>query len=88
MTPNHSPTIRLHSDDNVIIALQDLAAGQTVPGLGVALLQAVPRGHKIATTAIALGQNVIRYGQIIGAATRDIAAGGPHSYAQPWYGRT
>jgi altronate dehydratase len=49
----------------------------------------VPRGHKIAARAIAKGEEVIRYGQIIGQATEDIAAGahihshnlgmGPHS---------
>ena len=75
MTTDLSPTIRLHSDDNVIIALKDLAAGETVPGLNMPLLQAIPRGHKIATHAISAGQNVIRYGQIIGAANADIAGG-------------
>jgi len=35
----------------------------------------VPRGHKVATQAIAPGENVVRYGQIIGVATAPIAAG-------------
>ena len=68
-------TIRLHASDNVIIALADLAAGSTLPDLPAPLANAVPRGHKIATTAIAPGQNVLRYGQIIGIATTAIAAG-------------
>ena len=75
MTSDRAPTIRLHSDDNVIIALQDLAAGQTVPGLNVPLMQPVPRGHKFAVQPIATGACVIRYGQIIGVATSDIAMG-------------
>ena len=75
MTSDRAPTIRLHSDDNVIIALQDLAAGQTVPGLNVPLMQPVPRGHKFAVQPIATGACVIRYGQIIGVATGDIAMG-------------
>ena len=68
--------IRLHPSDNVIIALADLPAGSTLPPLAGPLTDAIPRGHKIAATAIAAGQNVLRYGQIIGVATRAIAAGG------------
>jgi len=41
----------------------------------VPLPSPVPRGHKVATCAIAAGGHVIRYGQIIGAATQGIAAG-------------
>ena len=66
--------IRLHPTDNVVIALADLRAGATPEGL--VLPGAVPRGHKIAVRAIAKGQAVLRYGQIIGQATADIPAGG------------
>lgn len=79
--------IRLHDGDNVLIALTDLAKGAEVGGL--TLPGPVPRGHKIAARAIARGENVIRYGQIIGQATEGIPAGdhvhshnlgmGPHS---------
>ena len=73
--PNTHSVIRLHPSDNVIIALKDLSAGAIVPELSAPLAQAVPRGHKVATTAIKAGAQVIRYGQIIGDATQDIAAG-------------
>jgi altronate hydrolase/galactarate dehydratase len=66
-------TIRLHPSDNVIIALRDLEAGTVAEG--VSLPQAVPRGHKIAVAPIAPGQQVLRYGQIIGAASGAIAPG-------------
>lgn len=68
--------IRLHGSDNVVIALQDLGPGATLPGLSVPLPGPVPRGHKIATRAIAPGEEVIRYGQIIGQATQAIPQGG------------
>ncbi len=68
--------IRLHAADTVVIALSDLRAGSMPDGLDVPLVTAVPRGHKIAATAIAKGAQVVRYGQIIGQATEDIAAGG------------
>lgn len=81
--------IRLHGSDNVVIALQDLAPGAVVAAVAAPLPGAVPRGHKIAAQAIAKGDMVIRYGQIIGQATADIPAGahihshnlgmGPHS---------
>ncbi len=73
--PNTHSVIRLHPADNVIIALKDLSAGTVVPELSAPLAQAVPRGHKIATTPIHAGAQVIRYGQIIGDATQDIVAG-------------
>ncbi|AKI02410.1 altronate dehydratase [Hoeflea sp. IMCC20628] len=75
MTTDLNQTIRLNPQDNVIIALKDLAPGATVPGLGVPLIEAVARGHKIATRPIAEGEKVLRYGQTIGVATRPIAPG-------------
>ena len=68
-------TIRLHADDNVLIALADLPAGTEVPGLGVPLPGPVPRGHKLAAGAIAAGARVVRYGQTIGRAKEAIAPG-------------
>lgn len=73
MAGQNGGVIRLHGADNVVIALEDLPKGAEVAGL--ALPQPVPRGHKIAAGAIVQGQNVLRYGQIIGQATVDIAAG-------------
>ena len=65
--------IRLHGSDNVVIALADLGKGAEVGGM--VLPGAVPRGHKIAARDIAAGENVLRYGQIIGQATQEIPAG-------------
>ena len=56
--------IRLHGADNVVIALQDLPPGSQPAEVALPLPGAVPRGHKIATRAIARGEEVIRYGQI------------------------
>ena len=67
--------IRLHDDDNVLIALQDLTTGSALTASGITLTADVKQGHKIALAAIAKDQNVIRYGQIIGAASAPIAAG-------------
>ncbi|NRA99201.1 MAG: altronate dehydratase [Rhodobacteraceae bacterium] len=58
-----------------MISLVDLSAGASPAGLDVALIGSVPRGHKIATRPISKGENVYRYGQIIGQAKSDIQPG-------------
>jgi len=69
--------IRLHPTDNVAIARLALAAGQRVlaGGAEVTLLDPIPAGHKLALSEIECGQNVLRYGQVIGRAAVAIAAG-------------
>jgi len=68
-----SPFIRLHPDDDVLIARAQLVGGASVEGVTARGL--IPPGHKIATRAIAAGEPVRRYNQIIGFASRPIAAG-------------
>ncbi|MGB1006887.1 MAG: hypothetical protein ACPGVX_06900, partial [Thalassobaculaceae bacterium] len=46
-------TIRLNPADNVVTARVEMLAGVAVPGEPATTLEAIPRGHKIATTAIA-----------------------------------
>jgi altronate hydrolase len=67
------PFIRLHPADDVLIARQQLLGGASVEGIAVRGL--IPAGHKIATHAIDTGQPVRRYNQIIGFASKPIAAG-------------
>src|SRR5918994_1471110 len=62
-------TIRLHQDDNVVVAAQNIGAGATIPGEGVVTASPVPSGHKIATRAITAGDYVRKYNQIIGVVT-------------------
>ena len=58
--------IRLHPSDDVVIARSQLMSGSTVDGVAVRGL--IPPGHKVATRAIAVGEPVRRYNQIIGFA--------------------
>ncbi|WP_121063792.1 UxaA family hydrolase [Chachezhania antarctica] len=66
--------LRLHDADNVLVALRNVPAGTVLPG-DVTAPDAIPAGHKIALRDIAAGENILKYGQIIGAATTDIATG-------------
>ena len=68
-------TIRLHPNDDVVIARQQLVGGTTLIDEKVTIAGLVPPGHKVATHAIKRGQPVKRYNQIIGFASKDIAAG-------------
>ncbi len=68
-----SPFIRLHPADDVLIARAQLVSGASVDGIAVRGL--VPPGHKVAARDLAAGAPVRRYNQIIGFATRPIAAG-------------
>jgi altronate hydrolase len=68
-----NPFIRLHPADDVLIARTQLVGGVAVEGVTTRGL--IPPGHKIAVRAIAPGEPVRRYDQIIGFASRPIAAG-------------
>ncbi|KAI3590713.1 Altronate dehydratase [Cupriavidus sp. U2] len=70
-----NPVIRLHANDNVLIARADLTLGQHLEDLDVRVRAQVPAGHKIAARAIARGERVKKYDTVIGVADRDIAAG-------------
>ncbi|MEX8493682.1 UxaA family hydrolase [Sphaerotilus sp.] len=69
------PVIRIHPGDNVVIARAQLLGGTVLEGEGVTVSGLVPPGHKVATRAIAAGEPVRRYGQVIGTATQPIAPG-------------
>jgi altronate hydrolase len=68
-------TIRLHPEDDVVIARMEIATGTLVAREKVSALVTIPAGHKLAVRDIAKAQPVRRYNQIIGFATRAIKAG-------------
>ncbi len=69
--------IRLHPEDDVAIAKEDLAPGLRlrVGEVLVEVRQAVAAGHKLALRGVAQGEAVRRYGQVIGFAKTAIAPG-------------
>ena len=66
---------------DVAVALRDLAAGDTVNVRDggavdrIALCEAIPLGHKFARRVMSAGESIRKYGECIGVATADIAAG-------------
>ncbi|MFL5296895.1 MAG: UxaA family hydrolase [Phenylobacterium sp.] len=67
--------LRLHPADNVVIAMRKLVAGEALASEGVTATEAIGNGHKVAVRPIRAGDTVRKYGQVIGAATADIAPG-------------
>lgn len=72
------PFLCLHADDPIVVARHRAVAGESWSngnGVSVAARETIEMGHKLAIRPIAAGQPVRKYGQVIGYATRDIAAG-------------
>lgn len=67
---------RLHNDDNVIVALEEIAPGSPLAEAGgLKTVDRIPPMHKVAVQPIKKGEPVRKYQQIIGFAGRDIKAG-------------
>ena len=69
--------LKVDSGDNVLIALADLNQGQQVEfeGQSYTLVTNIPAKHKFATENLAVGDDVIMYGVLVGAATKPIRRG-------------
>ena len=70
--------IRVHPADNVAVVAADVQVGDLVrlaDGSEVRAVGAIPRGSKVALSPIASGEAAVRYGEEIGRAAQDIAAG-------------
>ena len=67
----------LRTGDDVAVTTRDLRPGTVlVDGeRRLEVLDSVPRGHKIALADVAVGDQVRKYGQSIGVATRPVVAG-------------
>lgn len=70
-----------HKSDNVAVALENLRKMQEVEAelngekIRFFLVDDIPFGHKVAIRNIQAGELVIKYGEVIGVATRDIKIG-------------
>src|SRR5687768_12786902 len=74
---NHRVT-KVHPDDNVLVALANLEAGETVSFTGSAytLPERVPAKRKFVTASLQPGDEVKMYGVLVGRAVKPIPTGG------------
>ncbi len=68
-------SVRLHPDDNIVVAAISIPAGTFLEGEGVAAARTIPMGHKIAVRRVEKGAAILKFGQVIGYATEEIAPG-------------
>jgi altronate hydrolase len=69
--------LRIHTTDNVAVALQSLQAGTTIelPGFRLQLLEDIPEKHKFTLSSLPTGADVIMYGNIVGKTSKAILVG-------------
>jgi len=69
--------LKVHPKDNVLVALKDLAKGETIPwnGSSYTLTEDIPAKHKFTTETVPAGGAVTMYGVLIGKAKENIPAG-------------
>jgi hypothetical protein len=72
-----SKWIKIHADDNVLIARTAILAAEETDfqGLKIVLAHPLNLGHKIASKNISKGEKIIKFGVPIGSAKEDIPFG-------------
>lgn len=68
---------QIDKQDTVAIAIEDIAAGETIPVADTVLttLEPIPKGHKVALMDLPKGSSIIKYGSVIGEASENIRKG-------------
>ncbi len=73
--------IMIKESDNVATALRDVHPGETVrigvgeKTVGILVQEDIPYGHKIAVRNIEKASHILKYGEVMGRATKDIPSG-------------
>src|SRR3569833_196375 len=70
--------LKIHKDDNVLVALRDLEQGTTIDfdGQSFPLMDSVAAKHKFTLTGLHPDDSIYMYGVLVGKATKDIPIGG------------
>jgi altronate hydrolase len=71
-------TLKVHPQDNVIVALSDLKKNEVVDYKGdtYTMVENIPTKHKFATRNFAINDEIVMYGVLVGKATQFIPQGG------------
>ncbi len=71
---------QIHEKDNVVTALEEInnncvEVGGNSTASTLQVVEKIPMGHKIALVNIGSGSEIIKYGVVIGVATKEIQKG-------------
>jgi len=74
---NKTKALRLHCDDNLLVALEDLEAGEVIDvnGESYEIKESIPQKHKFTAEKMKVGQHAIMYGNIVGEIIKEINKG-------------
>ena len=77
MSPIKNKVLLLNPQDNVVIALVTLTPGENVivEGVQIHVVDAIPKGHKMARLSIGSAKPVVKYGDQIGLSRVKIDVG-------------
>jgi altronate hydrolase len=69
--------LKIHPDDNVLVALEDLKAGTPIliDAGEITVLQDTPSKHKVFIKDLNAGESVIMYGTLVGTVQADVSKG-------------
>jgi len=70
--------VAIKPSDNVAVAITSIKAGERIVSGTAGRLEArqdIPKGHKVALERISEGGEILKYGQVIGHAGREIQPG-------------
>ncbi|HEU4637101.1 MAG TPA: altronate dehydratase family protein [Edaphobacter sp.] len=67
--------LKLGLQDDVLVAIQPVKAGEFLPAFGLTALSDIPAGHKLALHSLAPGHPVRKFNHVIGFTTQPVAAG-------------
>lgn len=78
MIGNRQEILKIHTKDNVLVALADLEKGTTLlfENQSYTLADTIPAKHKFATENFKVGDPIYMYGVLVGRAKKDIPKGG------------
>ena len=84
--------VRLRPEDNIAVAARPVPAGAclALDGTTITVPAAIKMGHKFAVQPISEGDAILKYGQVIGFASRPVEPGGhvhTHNVAAPKFAR-